>query len=84
MTPLRNLIAVKPCASDDISEGGIFMPDSFKQRGSKAIVVSAGAKTKLKVGQTVFHIAGAGDELIENGETVFLMPDKEVLGYLEN
>lgn len=84
MIPLRNLIAVKPCASDDISEGGIFIPDSFKQRGSKATVIAVGAKTKLKVGETVFHIMGAGDELIENGETVFLMPDKEVLGYLEN
>ncbi len=84
MTPLRNLIAVKPCASDEISEGGIIVPESIRERSSKAKVVAAGDKAKLKVGYTVFHVKGAGQELIEDGETLYLMPETDVLGYLEN
>jgi chaperonin GroES len=84
MTPLRNLIAVKPFASDDLSTGGIVVPVSFQERSSKGKIVAVGNKTNLKVGYTVWHIKGAGTELIENGDKVYLMPDKEVLGYLEN
>lgn len=84
MTPLRNLIAVKPCEPDEKTSGGLIVAESFKERPAKAKVVAIGSKTKLKVGQTVFHVVGAGTELIENGENIYLMPDKDVLGYLEN
>ncbi len=84
MQLLRNLIAVKPFASDNISEGGIYVPDNAKERSCKAKVIAVGNKTKLKIGDTVWHIKNAGQELIKNGEIIYLMPDKEVLGYTEN
>ena len=84
--PLRDLIAVIPCPPDEISDGGIIVPDSFKERGCKAKVIAVGKKSFLKSGYTVWHIAGAGkDDYTEiDGQIVYLMPDKEVLGYIKN
>ena len=87
--PLRNYIAVKPLPTDNISEGGIVVPDSFKERGSKAEIVAVGTGTKdrpmrFKKGYICWHIKGAGTEFIENEISYFLMPDNEILGYIEN
>lgn len=87
--PIRNQILVKPCESDEVSAGGIIVPESFRERSSKAKIVAVGGGTKdrpmrYKPTYTVWHIKGAGVEIYEDNEKYFLMPDNEVLGYLEN
>jgi len=89
MQAIRDNILVKPCASESISDGGLFVPDSFKERSNKAVVVSVGdgiAKKPmyLKVGQTIFHIKGAGTEIEKDGEKFYLMKQQDVLACLKN
>ena len=86
---IRDKIVVKPILEDEMSAGGIVVPESFRGRTSKAKVVTAGNGTAgkpmiYKSGYTVWHIKGAGEEIMENDETYFIMPSNEVLGYLEN
>jgi len=89
LQPIRNTIAVKPCLSDDKTEGGIFIPENIRERSSKAKIVAVGGGTKdkpmkLPIGVTCFHIKGAGDEFIHEGESYFLMQQQDVLAYIEN
>lgn len=87
--PIRDKILIKPFLEDEMSAGGIVVPESFRGRTSKGIVVAVGSGTKdnpmeFKEGYTVWHIKGAGEEVIENGQSYFIMPSNEVRGYLKN
>jgi len=85
MRTVQNKIIVKPCEGDQMSEGGIIVPESFRGRSSKAKIIAVGDKVReFKAGYTVWHIKGAGQEIEDNGEKYFVMPETDVLGYLPN
>jgi chaperonin GroES len=86
MIALRNQVIVKPFQSDEISAGGIIVPDAFKQRSNKAKVISAGSGTKKRPmlyeeGQTVYHVKGHGTEIEKNGEKYYIMDMDAILAY---
>lgn len=86
MIALRNQVIVKPFQSDEISAGGIIVPDAFKQRSNKAKVISAGGGTKKRPmlyeeGQTVYHVKGHGTEIEKNGEKYYIMDIDAILAY---
>lgn len=89
MTPLRDFILIKPCPSDEISEGGLFIPESARERSSKAEIIKVGKGTKhikieAKEGDIIFHVKGAGDELIIDGEPHYLIRQMDILSYVSN
>ena len=90
--PIRNNILVEPILEDEMSAGGIIVPESFRGRTSKAKVVAVGNGTKddkpwVPIGATVWHIKDAGTEIIHGGKRYFILNGKrengDVLGYLE-
>jgi chaperonin GroES len=87
--PIRNNLLIKPCPADEMTAGGIIVPDSIRERSCKAKVVAVGNGTKDKPMRyrptyTVWHIKNAGTPIEQNGETFYLISDSDVLGYLEN
>jgi chaperonin GroES len=87
--PIRDKILVERAAANSITHGGIVIPEAFKETSAKGKIVAVGRGTKdrpmrLPIGATCWFVKTAGDEIIENGITYLLMPDREVLGYLEN
>jgi co-chaperonin GroES (HSP10) len=51
MKPIRDFVLVKPFMADEITEGGLFIPEGFRERSSKAKVISVGrgtAKVKME------------------------------------
>ncbi len=87
--PFRNYILVKPYPVEEKTSGGIILPDSFKERNTKAEIVAIGEGTPalpmtLKTGWAAYHVKGAGTKIEEDGEVYFLMPDRDVLAYEEN
>lgn len=85
--PIRNFIVVKPFMGDAETEFGIIIPDSLRERKSMATVLATGNGTKdkpmyVKQGDIVWHIKGAGQDIEENGQELFLMPTDDILGYL--
>jgi chaperonin GroES len=89
MKPLRDFVLIKPCASDEVTEGGLFIPESARERSSKAEVVEAGNGTRhiqmeAKKGDKIIHIKGAGDEFIINGESHYLIRQVDILSYVLN
>lgn len=80
-------ILVRPCPSDEMTTSGIIVPDSFMERSNKAVLVSVGHGTEkhpktLNEGDTIFHVKGAGTELIINGEKLYYMKSWDVLAYI--
>jgi chaperonin GroES len=89
MKPIKNFVLIKPCPADEVSEGGLFLPESARERSSKADVVAVGRGTaamamEAKPGDRIFHIKGAGTEFIINGESHFLINQMDILSYVTN
>ena len=79
MQPIRNQILVKPFQSDNITEGGLLIPDSAKKPSSKVEIVKVGNKSKRKVGQTAYRVENRGTEVIIDGVSHFIMEDNAIL-----
>lgn len=84
MTPIRNQILFKPFPPDDVSTGGIIVPDSAKEVNNKGTIVKVGKGTKEKPmtlygGQVGFRVKGWGVEIIIDGEKHYLMEQDAVL-----
>lgn len=89
MKPIRDYVLVKPCEPDTMTEGGLFIPINAMERSSKAVVVEVGNGTskvqmEAKKGDMIFHIKGAGEEIIVNGESHYLIRHMDILSYVSN
>ena len=84
MQPIRNQVLVKPFPSDEISEGGIFVPESARTVSNKVQIVKVGNGTKekpmnLKPGETGFRVKDWGLEVLIEGEKHYLMDSDAIL-----
>jgi co-chaperonin GroES (HSP10) len=89
MKPIRDMVLVKPFAPEEVTEGGLFLPEGYRERNCKAKVISVGrgtAKVKMeaKPDDVIFHIKGAGEPIILNNELVFLIRQNDILAYASN
>jgi co-chaperonin GroES (HSP10) len=89
MKPIRDFVLVKPFAPEEFTEGGLLLPEGYRERNCKAKVISVGkgtAKIKMeaKKDDIVFHIKGAGEPIILNNELVFLIRQNDILAYAIN
>lgn len=84
--PFLNRVLIKPFASDEVTGGGIYVPENVRERNNKATVISVGEGTKknpmqFNPGDVIYHIKEAGDAIIENGEKLFLISDVDILAF---
>ena len=82
--PIRNQILCKPFPADEISEGGIFVPESARAISNKVMIVGAGNGTKdkpmnLRAGQTGHRVKDWGCEVMVEGELHFIMDSDAIL-----
>jgi co-chaperonin GroES (HSP10) len=89
MKPIRDFVLVKPFMADEITEGGLFIPEGFRERSSKAKVISVGRGTakvemEAKKDDCIFHIKGAGEPVIIDNEIHFLIRQNDILAYFSN
>lgn len=82
--PIRNNVVVQCFKTQDISEGGIIIPDSVNKESNKVKVVAVGEGTKdrpmrLRVGQVGFRVKDWGTPFEENGELYYLMDEQAII-----
>jgi len=85
-TPKFDQILIRPFSPDEISEGGIIVPESFQVRNNKARVIAVGVGTIkkpmfYKIGQTVYNIKDHGDEILIDGIMHYLIKADYILAY---
>lgn len=84
MKPIRNYVLVKPFPPDEVSEGGIFVPESARQENNKVHIVSVGEGTpkrpmNLKAGQIGYRVKDWGTPVEINGEKHYLMDNSAII-----
>ncbi|MFH1071923.1 MAG: co-chaperone GroES [Nanoarchaeota archaeon] len=84
--PLKDKVLVKPSESEEKTSGGIYIPDTAKDKTQEGIVVAVGEGEymPLKVGNKVIYESFAGTEITIKGEKHLIMNIKDVLGMIED
>ena len=92
--PLYDRILVKRIEEQSKTAGGLFIPDSAKEKPQQGKVIAAGAgKTKddgnrlpldVKAGDTILFGKYSGQEIKLDGEEYLIMREDEVLAVIED
>ena len=76
--PIRTNVLVECLELENISEGGIHVPDSFKRESDKVKVIevgngASGKPMRFKRGDIAHRVQGWGTPIEENGRRFYLM-----------
>ncbi len=64
LRPLDDRVVVEPLEAEEITSGGIVLPDSAKEKPQRGIVVAVGAGKLLDSGERGELSVAVGDEVI--------------------
>jgi chaperonin GroES len=90
--PLGDRVVVKPKPQDDKTEGGLYIPDSAKEKPQRGTVTSVGPgrvengnKIDMTVeeGSEVLYGKYAGTEVTLDGEEYLIMRESDIFGIIE-
>jgi chaperonin GroES len=86
-------VVVKPLPSEEITKGGIVLPDTAKEKPQEGEVVAVGSgrlldngtrvSIDLKVGDKVLFSKYAGNEVKIDGVEYLIMREADILGVIE-
>jgi chaperonin GroES len=84
ITPLHDRVIVKPAAAEEKTAGGIYIPDTAKEKPSKGVVMAAGPgkvdePMTVKAGDTVLYGKYAGTEITIDGADLLIMRESDIL-----
>lgn len=92
--PLYDRIVVKRIEPSEQRQGGLFIPDSAKEKPQEGEVVAVGKGKRLEDGKVVPLDVQAGDRILfgkysgseikVDGEEVLIMREDDVLGVIED
>src|SRR5436190_23360606 len=88
LRPLSTKIVVEPSEGEDITSGGILLPDSAKKKPSEGKVIAVGSGRVLddgsvralgvEVGQTVIYSKYGGTEIKLDGKEYTILDEDQV------
>lgn len=91
--PLGERVVVKPLASEEVTKGGIVLPDTAKEKPQEGEVVAVGSgrlldngtrvAIDLKVGDRVLFSKYAGNEVKLEDVEYLIMREADILGVIE-
>lgn len=92
LKPLADRIVVKPAVADDKTKGGLFLPDTAKEKPvwGEVIAVGTGKITEegkkialeVKVGDKVLYGKYSGTEVTVEGEEVLIMRESDIFAIM--
>jgi chaperonin GroES len=79
--PLRGYALIKIDESEEISAGGIIIPDVAKEKPSEGIIIAlaSDAIAELTVGDKVIFKKYSGVEVKNDNQELLLVPDSDIL-----
>ena len=85
--PLADRVLIKPMAAEAKTIGGIYIPDTAKEKPQRGSVIAVGKGTKdvtmeLKEGDVVLYGKYSGTEITINDEDYLIMKQGDVLAVL--
>ena len=87
--PLNDRVLIAQGESEEVTAGGIVLPDSAREKPQRGTVVAVGpgkltdsgnrGEMEVKVGDEVFYGKYSGTEVEIDGEELFIMSEDEIL-----
>ncbi len=89
LKPLGNRIVVEPIEEEDITAGGIVLPETAKEKPQKGTILSAGPGDRnekgdrialdVTVGDVVLYAKYAGTEIKVDGKKLLILRESDIL-----
>ncbi|MEG1706301.1 MAG: co-chaperone GroES [Clostridia bacterium] len=92
LKPLFDKVVVKEVKADKAEIGGIFLPDSAKEKQEVASIIACGpgglvdgkeVKMQVKVGDKVLYSKYAGSQFKIDGQEVTIIKQSDILAIVE-
>jgi chaperonin GroES len=93
LKPLADRVVVKPIEQDDVTAGGIMLPDTAKEKPQKGEVLAIGPGSRndagvrvamdVKVGDVVLYAKYGGTEIKLDGDKVLVLRESDILAIVE-
>ena len=82
--PLADRVLIEPAQAEEKTAGGIYIPDTAKEKPQRGTVVAAGPGTSdnpitVKVGDVVLYGKYTGTELDVDGGSYLMMRESDIL-----
>jgi len=94
LRPLADRIVVKPGAEEEVTKGGIVLPDTARKKPREGEVLAVGpgklldngqrAPMEVKVGDVVLYSEYGGTEVTVDGEDYVILDESSVLAISPN
>ncbi|HVN55803.1 MAG TPA: co-chaperone GroES [Anaerolineaceae bacterium] len=92
--PLGGRVVVEPIEQEDVTAGGIVLPETAKEKPQKGTVLSVGPGDRddegkripmdVKVGDVVLFAKYAGTEIKVDGKKLLILRESDLLAIVEN
>ena len=92
MKPLGSRLVIEPKEQEEVTPGGIVLPDTAKEKPQKGSVLAIGPGDRddqgnripldVQVGDTVLFAKYSGTEIKYNGKKLLIMRESDVLAIL--
>ena len=89
LLPLGDRIVVKPIEQEEVTKGGIILPDTAKEKPQEGEIIAVGPgklndegtriTMDVKVGDKVIYAKYAGTEVEIDGEKLLIMHDSDIM-----
>lgn len=90
--PLGDRVIVKPLEAEEKTKGGLFLPDTAKEKPIEGIIVAAGPgkitdegkeiKMTVKTGDKVLYGKYSGTEVTLDGDEYLIMRENDIFGII--
>ncbi len=85
--PLSDRVLIEPKAAEEKTAGGLYIPDSAKEKPLEGVVVAAGPGTsevtmEVKAGDKVLYGKYAGTEVNVEGKDYIIMRQSDILAII--
>ena len=87
--PLGERVVIKPLPREEVSKGGIVLPDTAKEKPQEGEILAVGpgkitddgkrVALEVKIGDTVVYSKYAGTEFKLDGEEVVILRESDIL-----
>ena len=89
LQPLADRLVVKPIEKDEVTKGGIFLPDTAKEKPQEGKVIAVGQgrlsddgkriPMDIKVGDVVIYAKYGGTEIKVEDEELMILRESDIL-----
>ena len=93
LKPLADRLVVEPLEQEEVTAGGIILPETAKEKPQQGKVVAAGpgrtdddgkrVAMEVKVGDTVLYAKYSGTEVKMSGKKMLILRESDVLAIVE-